>query len=158
MLTIRLIDYYGKFPNFNFFQNMSGRVGHQISIFSQIQNSPHYHKWRGGGQENYGLFQQFGTFSFWNAPLIRTLRKRKSPTQSGNCTNPNHNSTWSNLTKGWVLRENDCTPPPEIYLKDAQDMPEIGATYDRNMPEIGLISEICLRLGWDMVKICLTFS
>ena len=35
--------------------------------FSQIQNSPHYP--RGGGQENYGLFLQFGTFSFANAPL-----------------------------------------------------------------------------------------
>ena len=148
-------------------------VNFPISIFSKICPEgwvikyQFFHKFKvvhiiisgeGGGQENYGLFQQFGTFSFWNAPLIRTLRKRKSPTQSGNCTNPNHNSTWSNLTKGWVLRENDCTPPPEIYLKDAQDMPEIGATYDRNMPEIGLISEICLRLGWDMVKICLTFS
>ena len=42
--------------------------GHRKSFFSQIQNSPHYP--RGGrGHENYGLFPQFGTFSFWHAPL-----------------------------------------------------------------------------------------
>ena len=27
----------------------------------------------GGGQENYGLFPQFVTFSFWKAPLNRIL-------------------------------------------------------------------------------------
>ena len=45
--------------------------GHQISFFSQIQNSPHYP--RRGGQENYGLFPQFGTFSFANAPLSQNF-------------------------------------------------------------------------------------
>ena len=42
-------------------------MGHQISIFSQIQNSPHYP--RGGGQENYGLFPNLGTFLILTAPL-----------------------------------------------------------------------------------------
>ena len=45
-----------------------GGGGRQISMFSQIQNSPHYPR-GGGGQENYGLFPQFVTFFFVNAPL-----------------------------------------------------------------------------------------
>ena len=69
MLTIRLIDFYGKFPNFNFFQNMSGRVGHQISIFSKIQSSPHYHKWRGGGGKKImDFFNNLGHFLFGMLP------------------------------------------------------------------------------------------
>ena len=56
------------FPISIFSQIRSEGGGHQISFFSQIQNSPHYP--RGGGHENYGLFPQFGTFSFWHAPLI----------------------------------------------------------------------------------------
>ena len=49
------------FPNFG-----RGGGGHRKSNFSQIQNSPHYP--RGGGQENYGLFPQFGTFFFYCSP------------------------------------------------------------------------------------------
>ena len=46
MKTIRLLYYYGNFPNFNFFPNQvrGGAGGHQISFFPQIQNSPHYPK------------------------------------------------------------------------------------------------------------------
>ena len=55
--------------HFKFFLISVEGGGHRKSIFSQIQNSPHYP--RGGGQENYGLFPQFGTFSFWHAPLTR---------------------------------------------------------------------------------------
>ena len=53
-----------------------------ISIFSQIRSEGGVIKYHffpkfkivhiilgGGGQENYGLFPQFVTFSFWNAPL-----------------------------------------------------------------------------------------
>ena len=50
------------FPNFG-----RGGGGHRKSNFSQIQNSPHYP--RGGGQENYVLFPQFVTFTFWIAPV-----------------------------------------------------------------------------------------
>ena len=40
----------------NFSQFQSSR-GHQISVFSKIQNSSNYPG--GGGQENYGLFPHF---------------------------------------------------------------------------------------------------
>ena len=50
------IVYISKFSNF----------GHRKSIFSQIQNSPNYPR---GGQENYGLFPQFGTFLGARAPI-----------------------------------------------------------------------------------------
>ena len=55
------------FPISIFSQIRSEGGGHQISFFSQIQNSPHYP--RGGGQENYGLFPNFGTFLILTAPL-----------------------------------------------------------------------------------------
>ena len=56
-----------KMSTFQFFPNLGLEGGgHQISIFSQIQISPHY---PGGGQENYELFPQFVTFSVWKAPL-----------------------------------------------------------------------------------------
>ena len=58
------------FPISIFSQIRSEGGGHQISFFSQIQNSPHYPR-GGGGQENYGLFPQFVTFHVWMAPLIR---------------------------------------------------------------------------------------
>ena len=48
------------------FPNFGQGGGHRKSIFSRIQNSPNYPR-GGGGQENYGLFPQFGTF--FMAPL-----------------------------------------------------------------------------------------
>ena len=44
-------------------------MGSSKSIFSQIQNSPKHPRGGEGGQENYGLFPQFGTFLFLTAPL-----------------------------------------------------------------------------------------
>ena len=58
-----------KMSTFNFFPNLGLEGwGHQISIFSQIQISPHY-PGGGGGQDNYGLFPQFrDIFSFEGSP------------------------------------------------------------------------------------------
>ena len=81
MKTIRLLYYYGNFPNFNFFPKYVREGGSSNIIFSQIQNSPHYP--RGGGWSRKLLISStFVTFSFWNAQksthfiayLMSTLR------------------------------------------------------------------------------------
>ena len=86
MQTIRLLDYYGNFPNFNFSQIRSSGGGHQISFFSQIQNSPHYPR-GGGGQESYGFFPNFGTFLIMRAPL-----------SSYGSSGPGRGKSWKNVT------------------------------------------------------------
>ena len=52
--------------NFSQFRLRGGVIENQFfPKFKKIQNLL-----GGGGQENYGLFPQFGTFFFWMAPLI----------------------------------------------------------------------------------------
>ena len=81
-----------------FSQIRSEGGGHQISFFSQIQNSPHYPR-GGGGKKNYGLFPQFvrfflecspydksshhfekldGTMNIWNRKFIMNWRRCRS--------------------------------------------------------------------------------
>ena len=54
------------FPNFGL-----GGVVIENQIFPKFK-IVHIILGEGGGQENYGLFPQFVTFSFWNAPLSQT--------------------------------------------------------------------------------------
>ena len=104
--------------NFSQFRSRGG--GYRKSNFSQIQNSPHYP--RGGGQENYVLFPQFVTFTFWIAPVssptlffkeyksdlkwVRYLHeweKNKPSKQSNKLSNKKPNWTKPNVPKQYVV-------------------------------------------------------
>ena len=61
--------YWGGVRNLKFFQfKFFPKLG-PISNFSLIQNSPNHPRGGGGGQENYGLFPLFVTFSNLDASL-----------------------------------------------------------------------------------------
>ena len=70
MLFLQVLEGVQRFQNslhFNFFKNEVRGGGHQISFFSQIQNSPHYP--RGGGSRKLWTFPKFcDIFNFDGSP------------------------------------------------------------------------------------------
>ena len=62
------VQRYQNSLHFKFYPISVEGGGHRKSFFSQIQKSPNYPRGGVGGQENHGLFPQFGTFFLDGSP------------------------------------------------------------------------------------------